>query len=110
MLLVFNKINKDIFEMLRDGRKRIETRAATSKYKKIQAGDIMEFSCGHERFSRTVAKAMHFDSIESLLKKYKPEDINPILRTKEQITEMYYSFPGYKDKIEKEGIIAIEFT
>lgn len=110
MLLVFNKINKDIFEMLKSGKKPVETRAATAKYKKIKAGDEMEFSCDGERFEKTVAKVTHFDSIETLLKNYKPETINPKLKTKEEIMEMYHSFPGYKEKIEKEGIVAIEFA
>lgn len=110
MLLVFNKINKEIFEMLRDGRKRIETRAATSKYQGIEKGEIITFSCSGERFEKEVKKVTHFTSIDELLKKYKPTDINPTRKTKEEIIEMYHSFPGYKEKIEKEGIIAVEFV
>ena len=110
MLLVFNKLNKDIFEMLRSGKKRIETRAATAKYKKIEVGQDVEFSCDGQRFAKMVSKITHFDSIETLLKNYTPSDINPKLKTKEEIVGMYHTFPGYKEKIEKDGIIAIEFA
>lgn len=109
MLLVFNKNNKDIFDMLRDGKKSVETRAATSKYTKIKEGDSITFSCDGERFEKVIAKVYRFDSIDSLFAVYKPTDINPKLHTREDIQEMYHSFPGYREKIEKEGIIAIEF-
>jgi len=110
MLLVFNKTNKDTFEMLRDGRKRIETRAATAKYQNIQKGEVITFSCDGERFEKEVSNVNHFASIEALLKKYKPTDINPTRKTKDDIVSMYHSFPGYKEKIKEFGIIAIEFV
>ena len=110
MQFVFNKNNKDIFEMLRDGNKTIETRAATVKYRKLQAGEIISFSCDGSIFEKTIAKVTHFDSIGSLLKKYKPEDINPKLHTTEEIVTMYHSFPGYEEKIKQSGIVAIEFA
>jgi ASC-1-like (ASCH) protein len=110
MRLVFNKINKEIFDALRDGRKKVETRAATAKYKNLKAGEVISFSCDGEGFEKKISKVTHLDSIEALLKKYKPQDINPNLKTKEEIVAMYHSFPGYEEKIKKEGIVAIEFA
>lgn len=110
MRLVFNAVNKDIFEMLRDGSKRVETRAATIKYKKLCTGESITFVCQGETFEKTVLRVNYFPSIGSLLEQYKPEDINPKLYTKEEIIKMYHSFPGYKEKIEQFGIVAIEFT
>lgn len=95
--------------MLRDGRKRVETRAATSKYQKLKAGETIEFSCDGERFEKTILKISHFASIDKLLIKFKPTDINPTRKTKEDIVRMYRSFPGYEEKIEEFGIVAIEF-
>lgn len=95
--------------MLRDGRKRIETRAATSKYQNIKGGETITFSCNGETFEKEVSKVTHFESIDALLKKYKPTDINPTRKTKEDITKMYHSFPGYEEKIKEFGIVAIEF-
>jgi ASC-1-like (ASCH) protein len=109
MKLVFNKKNKDIFEMLRSGEKKIETRAATSKYKRMRAGEQVTFACAGETFERMVSKVSYFDSIRSLLKAYPPESINPKTSTEEEITAMCYSFPGYEEKIRACGIAAIEF-
>jgi ASC-1-like (ASCH) protein len=110
MRLVFNKTNKAIFEALKSGEKKIETRASTVKYKNLKMGDTISFSCDGEVFEREIKKTTHFASIEALLKAYTPQDINPKSITKEEITAMFYSFPGYKEKIEKEGIVALEFT
>lgn len=109
MRLVFNKINKDIFDALRSGKKKVETRASTTKYKKLEAGESVSFSCAGESFEKKIAKVAHFASIDALLKKYTPADINPELKTKKDIEDMCYSFPGYKEKIEQFGIVAIEF-
>lgn len=106
MLLVFNKINRDVFLMVKDGRKKTETRAATPKYKKIKEGDELIFSCDGERFTKRVSKIEHFSSIDTLLKVYAPEDIHPEKKTKEQIVAMYYSFPGYQEKIKEAGLLA----
>ncbi len=108
MRLVFNKINKDIFEALRDGIKKVETRAATPKYQNLKEKDIVIFSCDGESFEKEIKKVTHFESIDTLLKKYKPQDINPKLSSSEEIVKMYNSFPGYADKIKESGIIAIE--
>ena len=108
MQLVFNKENKDIFEMVQDGRKMVETRAGTPKYKNLQEGDEIIFSCDGESFKKKVSKVLHFKTISALLKIYTPSDINPGLDTAEETVSMYHSFPGYKEKIEEFGIIAIE--
>lgn len=109
MHLVFNKINKDIFIAIQNGSKSVETRAATVKYKNIKPGEKVIFSCDKETFEKIISRVTHFDSIESMLREYKPSDINPWIQTKEELEKMYDSFPGYKEKIQKEGIVAFEF-
>jgi len=102
----FRAADKDIFEAIRTGKKKIETRAGTVKNAKIQKGDLLFFSCGKEKFERKVKGVESFASIDDLLQKYKPKQINPKLKTVEETYTMYYSFPGYKDKIKEFGIIA----
>lgn len=110
MRLVFAKENKDIFEMLHSGSKKVETRAATPKYQKIKVGQTITFSCNGKTFEKDVAKASHFKDIKALLKVYTPEHINPNLHTEREIVAMYHSFPGYEEKIREHGIIAIELN
>ncbi len=106
--LKFNQENRDIFESIRLGSKKVETRAATVKYKDIQKGDELVFVCGKEKFSKHVKKVAVFKSISAILKKYKPSQINPSLKTVKETEELYHSFPGYKEKIKTYGLIAFE--
>lgn len=107
MILRFRAVNKDIFEAIADGKKKIETRAATAKYKDIKAKDVVILVCGKKRMKKKVEKTEHFRSVAAILKKYKPETINPKTHTAKEAADMWYSFPGYKEKIKKFGLIAI---
>lgn len=106
--LRFREVNRDIFEAIRDGRKKIETRAATVRYQKIKKGDRVILVCGKDLFEKQVADMQIFRSIDALLKKYRVEQINPNVETEEELKKLYYSFPGYREKISKHGLIAIE--
>lgn len=106
--LKFRIENKDIFDAIRNGFKKIETRAATQKYKNVKVGDTLEFVCDEERFSQEVAQVKYFATVQDLVKVYKPQDINPKTNTTEQLIAMYYTFPDYRDKIEEFGIVAFE--
>lgn len=106
--LRFREVNRDIFDAIRSGRKRIETRAATVRYQKIKKGDRVILVCGKDLFEKHVEDVQIFKSIDSLLKKYKVWEINPNVKTEEELRKLYYSFPGYREKIQKHGLIAIE--
>jgi len=106
--LKFNSKNRNIFLAIKSGAKKLETRAASEKYQDIQKGDSIIFVCGGSRFSKEVKKVSKFKSIPSILKKYKPGDINPGHTTAKQTTDLYHSFPSYKEKIKKFGLIALE--
>ena len=64
--------------------------------------------CEKDAFAKTVKSTELFNSIEALLEKYAPEDINPRRRTAKELRDMYHSFPDYEEKIEKHGLIALE--
>lgn len=106
--LKFRVVNRDIFNAIKNGRKKIETRAATERYQAIKIGDTARLSCGRLVFERKVTKRKIFKSIPALLKRYRPKDINPSCKTAGDIERVYYSFPKYKEKIKKYGIIALE--
>ena len=99
---------KYIFEAIRAGKKKVETRAGTVKYQKIKTGDFLIFSCDGEKFEKKIKKVKHFSGIKEILKVYKPEEINPRTHSEKEAKEVYYSFPGYKEKIEQFGLFAFE--
>ncbi len=106
--LRFAKQNKETWHFIKSGKKKVETRAATVKYKNIKAGDILVLSCDGKKFKKKIKKVTHFKTINSLLKVYKAQTINPLLKTKEEMIARWYSFPGYKEKIKEFGILAFE--
>ena len=109
-LLRFRAVNRDTFEAIRDGSKKVETRAASVKYQNIKAGDIIVFSCGKDRFQKIVKSSLTFKTIAALLRKYKFKDIEPKAVTAQELYDAYYSYTGYREKIKKFGLIALEFN
>ena len=103
--LGFRAVNKDIFEAIINGKKKIETRAATERFRDIKAGDTVVLVCGNKKINKKVSKVELFKSMATVLKKYKPEAINPKIHTIQEARDMWYSFPGYKEKIKKYGLI-----
>ena len=43
-----------------------------------------------------------------MLMKYKPEDINPKVNSVEELKNLYYSFPNYKQRLLEFGILVFE--
>ena len=106
--LRFRAANRDIFEAIRSGKKCVETRAATERYRAIASGDRISLVCGRDSFVKKVRSARLFRSLPALLRRYRVKDINPNVRTAVELKAMYDSFPGYKEKLKKFGLIALE--
>lgn len=108
--LRFRAVDRGIFDAIKNGVKRVETRAATEKYQAICAGDTLRFVCGDSEFTKRIVAVKQFNSTRELLEEYKPEDINPSTKTAEELEKMYYGFSGYREKIEKYGLFAWELV
>ena len=106
--LKFRAVNRDTFEAVKNGAKKVETRAAIKKFRDIKLGDKVKLICGKDKFEKEVKKSQIYRTITAMLRKYKPSEINPKCSTGKELREMYYSFPGYRQKIKKYGLIAVE--
>ncbi|MCX6731586.1 MAG: hypothetical protein NTX55_01185 [Candidatus Parcubacteria bacterium] len=106
--LRFRAVNRDIFEAIKRGKKKIETRAATKKYRNIKTGDKVRLICEKDKFERRVGKVKIFKTISAMLRKYKVKDIAPNLNSKKELMKLYCSFPGYREKTKKFGLITTE--
>lgn len=106
--LRFRAVNRNIFEAIRKGKKKVETRAATARYRNSKAGDTLRFVCGKDSFEKKAKKVQIFKSIPSLLQKYRANEINPFVDSQAELQKMYYSYQNYREKIKQFGIIAIE--
>ena len=108
LVLRFRAVNRPIFDAIRSGKKKVETRAATVKYRNFRPGDTLKFVCEKASFIKSIGKVRNFRTIAGLLKAYSPSQVNPTCKTARELREVYYSFPGYREKIEKFGIVALE--
>ncbi len=106
--LRFAAKNKETWDFVKSGKKKIETRAGTVKYLRVQKGDVLIMSCGKNRLQKKVKNVKHFKTISALIKTYKPDIINPGTSTLKEMEAMYYSYPGYKEKIKAFGVLAFE--
>jgi len=102
------KTDKLVFDAIKKGKKTVETRAATERYGKIQMGDALVFVCGRKKIERKVGGVKHFTSIEGMAKKIDFKKIMPFCESIEEMRKVYFSFPGYKEKLKKFGILAFD--
>lgn len=110
MVLRFRRADKATFENIRSGVKKVETRAASKKYQRIEIGDEITFVCGGDTFKRRAKKVSYFKDVDDLLRVYSVGEIMPSLDTAEELKESYKSYPGYKEKIKQFGLVAVELT
>ena len=106
--LRFRAIDKKNFDALCDGRKSVETRAATEKYRRILPGDTLAITCGSEKTCKLVKSVTVFPSIELLFKEIPLQFVMPDAKDLEDAEKEYYSYPGYREKIAACGLIAME--
>lgn len=90
--------------------KKIETRAATIKYRDIKSGDILIFVCGRRKFKRKIRNVRLFKTINAMLRVHKVKNIMPNLDSKAGLERAYYGYSGYKEKIKKFGLIAFRIN
>lgn len=106
VVLNIREVNRNIFNMIKSGKKTIETRAATRKFNKIIVGDSLIFKCGKDRLEKEVLDKHTFKSIDDLLKTLDLKEIMPHLTSAKEAKNVWYSFPKYEEKIEKHGLVA----
>jgi len=94
------------FEEVRSGEKRIETRAATPRYQKVEKGDSLIFMCGTKRLTKKVTRVTRFKSVDGMLRMVPMRAIMPSVASTKEMKRTYAGYSGYEDKIKKFGIVA----
>ncbi|MBS3903518.1 MAG: hypothetical protein KGZ30_04075 [Anaplasmataceae bacterium] len=107
-ILLIRAVDRAVYDLIKSDKKKIETRAAGPKYKNIKKGDILVLKCGKDRLEKKVKRVSKFKSVSGMLQKYKPSQIDPRTKMANELKAMYDSFPGYKERLRKYGVIAFE--
>lgn len=104
------KSEDDLFDFMRFGKKTIDTRANTPKYQDICIGDklVFESIATKDKIIRRVKAIRWHETIAEAVKHEDYTKILPGLKTLEEITQAYYYFPDYEEKIKKWGLVVFE--
>ncbi len=106
--LTFLPADRPTFDLLKNGEKKLETRAGSPEYLKIRIGDNIEFSCGDDKFIKQVKKVARYKNLDELFAAYQPQEIMPGVFSCDEIRKIYASFPGYEQRIKEFGILVFE--
>jgi len=106
--LKFEEKDRARFNEVKDGTKKIETRAMNQKYDSIEQGDEIMFTCGEDSFTKKISKKYHWQTVEAMVAEVPLNKIMPGLLTVEDAKNRYSTYPGYIEKIEKGGILGFE--
>lgn len=105
-----------IFEQIKSGIKTVETRALNPDeperyFGNIKVGETIELERvdNGEILRKKVKRASVYNNFDDYLKE---EDFKKIFGKEmkpEEVRKIHYNFPGYKERLEKYGIVAFEF-
>lgn len=104
----FRVADRDNFAEIREGLKTVETRAATERYRDLSAGDVLIFVCGRDKIERTVKRVRYFKTIDKMLSSISLGRIMPSVFSKIEAKKIYYTYPNYREKIRKFGLMAFD--
>lgn len=107
-ILKIRQVDKVVFDAIKNGQKSIETRVATDKYRKIKTGDVLVFVCGDEKLEELVKGVSIYRSIDEMVRVINFKNIMPFVDSVDEMKRVYFSFPNYKEKIEKFGLVALK--
>lgn len=104
--LLFPETDFENFNAIKNGAKKIETRAGSEEYDKVKVGDVLKFVCGNLQFSKIVTQVEHFKSVEELMDSIPFQDFEPAAQTRDEAITIWQSYPGYQDRLKNYGIYA----
>ena len=107
-VLRIREVDRKFFEIIKSGEKTIGTRAATDKFRLIKTGDVLKFVCGRDTLEKKVLKVHYFKNVDDLAKTLDLKKIMSFVSSLDEVKKIWYSFPNYKEKIKKYGLLAFE--
>ena len=100
--------DKNNFLEIKNGLKLVETRAASPQYREIKKGDTLVVVCGRQRVEKKVKRVRIFRSIGAMVKAIPYKKIMPSINSLKDLRRAYYSYPDYREKLRRYGIIAFD--
>ncbi len=94
------------FTHIKQGRKPVEGRKKTHSYKRIRAGDYINFSNGQESFLASVTEIRDYETLEEYLEDVTLAKALPGVKTMQEALDIYYEWSP-EEKIRQYGFLGI---
>jgi ASC-1-like (ASCH) protein len=104
-------LKKEYVEAIRSGAKTYEGRIASDYFRGYTAGKKVEWYCGageNERILTEIVSRRSFSSFEDMLRDIDFKKFLPKASSFENACRLYHSVPGYTEKVQRHGALALE--
>ena len=104
-------LKKEYVEAIRSGAKTYEGRIASDYFRGYTAGKKVEWYCGageNERILTEIVSRRSFSSFEDMLRDIDFKKFLPKASSFENACRLYHSVPGYTEKVQRDGALALE--
>lgn len=108
LIVDFRDEDRDKFEAIKNGSKKIEVRAATEKYRTYEPGDKIILTCGEDKYETEITQVDHFRSIEDLFNYYHYSEVLREATSADEAQLIIEASPDYEEKISKLGVMAFK--
>lgn len=95
------------FSLIRQGKKPVEGRKATERFRRIKPGDTIQFFCGSESFECQVTDVNEYSSIEEYLRNETLEHALPGISSMEEGVRIYLQWSTI-EQIDRHGFLGIK--
>ena len=102
-------LQQKYFDAIKSGLKTAEGRPNSSKFKDLHPGDTISFTCvtTNEVIVCTVQVITLYQNFYEMLQAQGVHNMLPGVATIEDGIAVYENFPGYKERVKSDGVIAI---
>lgn len=102
-------LKQQYFDAVKAGLKTVEGRLNRPRFKYLQPGMKISFTATntHEVIECTIVELIIYPSFEAMLTSAGLKNMLPEICTIAEGIALYESFPGYKEEVEKFGVLAI---
>lgn len=103
-------LQQHYFNAMKAGLKTVEARINSLKFKDLHSGDQISFTCNvtHEVILCRVQEIIVYVSFFEMIQEQGLQNMLPDVATIAQGVAIYESFPGYKEKVKNNGVLAIK--
>jgi len=101
-------LKRQYFELVKSGRKTVEGRINSGPFAKMEAGNFFYFKNGEEKVGCLVTGAIKYKTFREMLSNEGVEKCLPGITSIDEGARIYDGIPGYREKAQRFGVVALQ--